>query len=139
MDSKMSQADKNAIEMAVNGFYDALDSLFKGDEQPMQKMWSHQEDVVYMGPDGLYLIGWTAVSSMWKSVAQMKLGGKVIPKNKHTIVGDNISILTCIEAGTNEVKGKTELVEIRSSTVFRKENNVWMVIAHQTDLLGYMG
>ena len=135
----MSQAEKNAIELAVNGFYDALGFLFLGDDQPMQKVWSHQEDVVYMGPDGLYLIGWAAISNMWKSVAVMKLGGKVIPKNKHTITGDNISIVTCIEAGTNVVKGKTELVEIRSSTVFRKENNVWMVIAHQTDLLRFMG
>lgn len=138
MEYKMSQAQKNAIEMAVNGFYDALDFLFKGDDQPMQKVWSHQEDVVYMGPDGLYLIGWAAISNMWKNVAEMKLGGKVIPRNKHTIIGDNISIFTCIEAGTNEVEGKSELVEIRSSTVFRKENNVWMVITHQTDLLTYM-
>lgn len=134
----MSQTEKNAVELAVNGFYEALDRLFKGDDQPMQKVWSHKDDVVYMGPDGLYLIGWTAISNMWKNVAEMKLGGAVLPRNKHTIIGSDISVLTCIETGTNEVEGKTELVEIRSSTVFRKENNVWMVITHQTDLLTYM-
>jgi len=29
-------------------------------------------------------------------------------------------------------------VQLRSSTVFRQEQGVWKVIAHQTDLLGYM-
>lgn len=134
----MSQAEKNAVESAVNGFYAALGDLFTGDDRPMQEVWSHKEDVVYMGPDGLYLIGWAAISDMWKSVAKMKLGGAVMPRNLHTVIGSDISILTCIEAGTNEVEGKSESVEIRSSTVFRKENNVWMVIAHQTDLLTFM-
>jgi ketosteroid isomerase-like protein len=134
----MNQYEKSAVESAVKGFYDALGFLFSGDDQPMQEVWSHKEDVVYMGPDGLYLIGWAAISDMWKNVAKMKLGGLVTPKNLHTVIGSDISILTCIEAGTNQVKGKSESVDIRSSTVFRKENNVWMVIAHQTDLLTFM-
>lgn len=53
--------------------------MFTGDDQPMQKIWSHAEDVVYMGPDGLYLIGWDKVSKMWSNVANMKLGGTVVP------------------------------------------------------------
>jgi ketosteroid isomerase-like protein len=134
----MNQYDKSVVESAAKGFYDALGFLFSGDDQPMQEVWSHKEDVVYMGPDGLYLIGWAAISDMWKNVANMKLGGAVIPKNLHTVIGSDISIFTCIEAGTNQVKGKSESVDIRSSTVFRKENNVWMVIAHQTDLLTFM-
>ncbi|MEK9824786.1 MAG: nuclear transport factor 2 family protein [Methylotenera sp.] len=134
----MSQTEKNAVESAVKGFYDALGFLFAGDGQSMQRVWSHQDDVVYMGPDGLYLIGWAAISDMWKNVAEMKLGGAVLPRNLHTIIGSDISVVTCVESGANEVQGQSKMVEIRSSTVFRKENNVWMVIAHQTDLLAFM-
>jgi hypothetical protein len=44
----------------------------------------------------------------------------------------------CIESGENIVNGKKETVQIRSSTLFRKENGAWKVIGHQTDPLGYM-
>ena len=134
----MNQSEKNAVELAANNFYAALNVLFTGDNQPMQNAWSHADDVVYMGPDGLYLIGWPDIGKMWSIVAEMKLGGTVIPINSHTIVGSDISIFTCIESGNNEIHGKSKSVGIRSSTVFRKENNTWMVIAHQTDLLDFM-
>jgi len=134
----MSQTEKNAVESAVKGFYDALGFLFAGDGQAMQKVWSHQDDAVYMGPDGLYLIGWAAISDMWKNVAEMKLGGAVLPRNLHMIIGSDIAVVSCVESGANEVQGQSKSVEIRSSTAFRKENNVWMVIMHQTDLLPFM-
>lgn len=130
--------DNNAVDIASKEFYEALNVLFTGDDQPMQKIWSHAEDVVYMGPDGLYLIGWDKVSKMWSNVANMKLGGTVVPVKLHTIIGSDISVIACVEAGENNIQGKSEAVEIRSSTVFRKENNAWVVIAHQTDLLAYM-
>ncbi len=134
----MNLSEKNAVEQATNNFYAALNLLFTGDDQPMQNVWSHADDVVYMGPDGLYLIGWTEISKMWSKVAEMKLGGTVIPINSHTIIGSDISMITCVESGENEIQGKSESVGIRSSTVFRKENNAWVVIAHQTDLLAFM-
>jgi hypothetical protein len=56
----------------------------------MQKAWSHQNDIAYMGSDGLYLTGWLAISTLWKNVVAMKLGGKVTPSNQHSIVGDNM-------------------------------------------------
>lgn len=134
----MNQTEKDAVELATNNFYAALNLLFTGDNQPMQIVWSHADDVVYMGPDGLYLVGWADIAKMWSNVAKMKLGGTVIPINSHTIIGSDISIFTCIESGENEIHGKSESVGIRSSTIFRKENNAWMVIAHQTDLLAFM-
>jgi len=43
----------------------------------VQKAWSHQNDIVYMGSDGLYLTGWLAISTLWKNVAAMKLAAKL--------------------------------------------------------------
>jgi ketosteroid isomerase-like protein len=134
----MNQLEKQAIELAVDQFYKALNILFTGDSRPMQEVWSHADDVVYMGPDALYLIGWAKISEMWVKTADMKLGGNVMPRDLHTIIGSDISMVTCVESGENEVQGNAQLVGIRSSTVFRKENSKWMVIAHQTDLLKFM-
>lgn len=131
-----SEAD---VETAVSGFYKALNVLFTGDVKPMKDAWSHSDDISYMGPDGLYLLGWEKIGSMWDHVGALKLGGCVNPKQLNTVVGTDMALITCVESGDNEVDGKTENVEIRSSTVFRKEGASWKVIAHQTDLLSYLG
>ncbi|MSR09363.1 MAG: DUF4440 domain-containing protein [Gammaproteobacteria bacterium] len=97
-----------AVEAAVDNFYAALNVMFTGDGKPVKDAWSHADDVTYMGPGGDYLIGWKQVEKEWDKQAAAKLGGKVEP------------------------------VKLRSSTIFRKENAAWKVVAHQTDLLGYM-
>ena len=43
----------------------------------MKKVWSHAEDVTYMGPGGGFRVGWSEVLKDWESQAAMKLGGKV--------------------------------------------------------------
>lgn len=130
--------NENAISTAISDFYAALNILFLGDAQPMKNMWSHADDISYMGPDGLYLIGWEKIESMWETVAAMKLGGRVLPMQLHTVTGDDWALINCVETGENEVAGKAEVVGIRSSSVFRLEGGAWKVIAHQTDKLGFM-
>jgi len=130
--------NEQAVLAATDNFYIALNILFTGDSQPMKNAWSHAADAVYMGPDGLYLIGWEKIEQMWNSVAAMKLGGRVNPQQLHTVIGTDMALITCVEMGGNEINGKSEVVSIRSSTTLHKSSGVWKVIAHQTDLLGYM-
>lgn len=133
-----SAKEDKAIASAIDSFYGALNILFTGNGQPMRDAWSHADDVTYMGPDGLYLIGWNNVGKMWNSVAALKLGGRVSPQRIHTIVGVDMAMVNCIEVGENNVNGKAEKVSIRSSTLLYKRGGSWKVVAHQTDLLGYL-
>jgi hypothetical protein len=50
--------DNKAVREAAEQFYFALNAIFKGDLTPMQKVWSHADDVTYMGPGGGFRIGW---------------------------------------------------------------------------------
>ena len=109
-----------------------------GDGSAMKNAWSHASDITYMGPSGEYLIGWALIEKEWDKQSAAKLGGKVVPEDVHVVVSGDVAILNCIEAGENVVNGKTERVNLRSSTIFRKEGGAWKVIGHQTDLLGYM-
>lgn len=127
-----------AIVASTDNFYSALNTLFTGNSQPMKDAWSHDDDVTYMGPDGLYLVGWDNIERMWNSVATLKLGGRVNPQQLHTVIATDMALINCVEIGENEVNGKAETVSIRSSTVFCKRSGAWKVVAHQTDLLGYM-
>ncbi len=130
--------NEQAVKAATDNFYKALNILFTGDGEPMKDAWAHGDEVTYMGPDGLYLIGWQKIEQMWNSVATMKLGGKVMPQQLHTLLGSDMALITCVEMGENEIDGKSEVVSIRSSTLFHQRNGEWKVVSHQTDLLSYM-
>lgn len=130
--------NEDELKTSISKFYHALNSLFEGETRAMKNAWSHKDDIVYMGPDGLYLIGWSEISALWDKVGALKLGGKVEIIQPNTIVTSDMSILTCIENGENLSNGKLQRVNIRSSTSFRKEQNEWKVITHQTDLLNFL-
>ncbi len=129
---------EQAVAAATANFYAALNTMFTGDGKPMMAAWSHGKDVTYMGPDGKYLIGWDQVGPEWTAEAAAKLGGHVSPQQLHSVVGADLAVVNCIESGENIVDGKTETVKLRATNVFRKEAGGWKLIAHQTDLLGYM-
>ncbi|MFM7085295.1 MAG: YybH family protein [Hyphomicrobium sp.] len=131
-------ANKTEITDATSKFYAALNTMFKGNVQPMKDLWSHSSDVTYMGPDGTFQIGWDQVEKEWLGQAAAKLGGEVRPTQIKTVIGSDLAIVYCIEAGENIVNGKKETVQIRSSTAFRKEGKIWKVVGHQTDMLEFL-
>jgi ketosteroid isomerase-like protein len=134
-DSKESKA----IQSSVNEFYVALNQLFSGEMTAMEKIWSHSKDITYMGPDGTYVIGWEATRANFQVQANKKLGGKVMPKDIHTIIGNDLAIVSNYEAGENvNAQGKPEKVQIRVTSTFRKEKAGWKMIGHHTDTLSYL-
>ena len=136
--AQAAEPDEKAVRQATDGFYAALNAMFIGNIEPMTAVWSHAEDVTYMGPDGKFLVGWDQVSANWKQQADMKLGGTVRPEATHTTVGQDIATVECYEVGNNIVDGKAEKVLLRATNVFRKENEQWKMIGHHTDLLPFL-
>ena len=130
--------DKTAVKRAVKGFYIALNAMFKGDVKPMKKVWSHAPDVTYMGPDGGYLIGWEDTLKSWEQQASLKLGGRVKPENFHFNIGEDIAVVNNYEHGKIYIDGKRQVVKIRATNVFRKENGEWKMIGHHVDILPYL-
>jgi ketosteroid isomerase-like protein len=133
-----AEPDTAGVAAATDAWYEALNAVFEGNSQPMKQIWSHGEDVVYMGPAGEYLIGWKAVEGAWDAQTAQRLGGRVLPERVNMIVGKDMALINCIEIGENQVGGETMTVEIRSSTTFRKEEGAWKAVEHQTDLLPHV-
>ncbi len=124
--------------MAVNAdFYAALNEIFIGKLTPMAEVWSHADDITYMGPVGGFQKGWKAVRENWAYQADQKLGGKVEPEDIHINAGPQIAIVHNLEKGTNVVDGQTQVVSIRATNIFRKEKGQWKMIGHHTDLLPF--
>jgi ketosteroid isomerase-like protein len=132
----MGSDKEMAVRAAADRFYEALNAMFKGDIAPMKAVWSHADDVVYMGPGGSIKVGWDKISKDWESQAARKLGGHIAAKDVHFTVGDKIAVMYTLESGENtNIGGKREKVAIRATNLFRHENGAWKMIGHHTDLL----
>jgi ketosteroid isomerase-like protein len=131
--------ETKAVEQVSNQFYTSLNALFTGDFTPMSEVWSHADDVTYMGPAGGFQRGWDEVRNIWEEQAALKLGGNVEPFDLQVTVNGDLAFTQCYEKGANfDAQGEPVNVSIRATNVFRKENGQWKVIAHHTDLLPFL-
>ncbi len=128
-----------AVMAAVDQFYAALNAMFTGDAGPMMAVWSHADDITYMGPAGGFQKGWAEIRNVWETHAAMKLGGKVTPDRMEVVEGSDIAMTHNYEIGENfDENGVRQEVSIRATNIFRKEDGQWKMISHHTDLLPYL-
>lgn len=132
------QEATSEIAIAAQEFYKALHAMFEGDATHMEHIWSHADDVTYLGPQGGILVGWNPVYEALKKQARLKLKGNLTLQDVHVIQEGNIGMMQCLEVGTNVMHGQSEQVRIRALSIFRKENGKWKMISHQTDLLPFL-
>ena len=65
-ESAWASDEKEAVRKALDGFYSSLNAMFKGDATAAKEVWSHSDDVAYMGADGNFNIGWEAMYADWE-------------------------------------------------------------------------
>jgi ketosteroid isomerase-like protein len=134
-----SDDDIKAVKESAEQFYSALNAMFTGNLAPMKKVWSHADDVTYMGPGGGFRIGWAQVLADWEAQAAMKLGGEVKPKDMRFTVGRDLAVVSNYEIGENAgLEGKPRIVKIRATNLFRKVDGQWKMIGHHTDVLPFL-
>jgi ketosteroid isomerase-like protein len=136
--ARAAEQEEFAVQQSTHGFYAALNAMFKGDVEPMEAVWSHADNVTYMGPDGKFIVGWDQLLPNWKSQAAMMLGGTVQPERIHYTIGQSLATVQCFEVGENIIDGKPVKVSLRATNVFRKESGHWKMIGHHTDKLPFL-
>ena len=136
--ARAAGTEEPAVRKANDDFYAALNNMFEGNIEPMESVWSHADDVTYMGPDGKFTVGWGEVFGDWQSQAALKLGGHIETEKVNVTVGQDLATVECIEVGENMVNGQPIKVTIRATNVYRKENGTWKMIGHHTDKLPFL-
>lgn len=135
----MPASDEQAVRRAAAQFYEALNSIFRGDAGPMAAVWSHADDVAYMGPDGGIRIGWAEVSAAWQAQAAANLKGQIEPDDLRVTVGRDLAATHGYVRGHNfDARGTRQEVAIRDSNLFRREDAEWRMIACHSDVLPFL-
>lgn len=130
--------NKEAVNKALGQFYMALNQMFRGDVEPMKKVWSHSPGVTYLPPDGEYLVGWEDTLKSWQEQAALKLGGSIRPTELNYNIGGTIAVVQNYEVGENFTNNEQVEVKIRATNVFRKEDGQWKMVSHHTDELPFL-
>ena len=125
-----------SLEAASAAFYAALNAMLGGDAEPMLALWSHEDDVTYMSPFGELLTGWEPVRASWQAQADAHLGGEVRAEDVHVTEGDQLGFVVGFERGEVQVEGRPTPVDIRATSLYRREDGGWRMIGHHTDPLG---
>jgi ketosteroid isomerase-like protein len=128
-------SSEEQIREASDRFYDAVNSMLGGDPDPMRAVWSHGDDVTYMGPFGSTKVGWAEVEDTWEHQARMHLGGRVEPVDLHVTVLGDVAYTMCVEKGEElNPDGGTVQVDHRATNIYRREDGEWKMVHHHTDL-----
>ena len=134
----MTASEEQAVRQAAARFYEALNAMFTGDVAPMAAVWSHADNVTYMGANGGFRVGWTEVFKDWQ--AAMNLRGEVKPDSMRVTLGRDLAATHGYVRGHNfDAQGTRHEVAIRDTNLFRKEAGEWKMIGHHSDVLPFIG
>jgi len=121
----MAGNDEQAVRAAVDQWFVTLNAMLNGDPGPFAEIYSHGEDVTYMGAD-------------WKAQADKSTGGEVHGADIHIVVHGDMAVAQHLTQGrVRKPDGEMADTSVRETSVFRSEGGVWKMIAHHADGLPY--
>lgn len=114
----------------------ALREIVKGNPEPMQGMFSHQEDVTLANPLGPPARGWEQVAATMERAASNLRDGEIVSFEsvaKHAT--PELAYIVWIERAKAKVGERQEIapIDLRVTMVFRPEDGVWKVVHRHAD------
>jgi uncharacterized protein (TIGR02246 family) len=130
--------DSQAVQEVVDQWFVVLNAMLNGDPKPFSDLYSHADDATYLGAEGSYRVGWEAIYRDCEEQAAKSDSGSVEPVELHVVVGDDMAFAAHVTKGTVRLPdGRTMEIAARETSVFRKEDGRWRMIAHHADGLDY--
>lgn len=121
---------------ANHRFYAALNAMFAGDPEPFADVYSHADDVSYLPAQGGVRVGWDATWADWRQQAAAARGGSAEIVQEHAIAGSDMGATqTEITGQVTGPDGRTHRVHARETSVYRREDGRWRIVAHQADAI----
>jgi ketosteroid isomerase-like protein len=108
----------------------ALGEFYKGDPGPVQRLWSHRDDVTLAPPFGPPTHGWEeAAASMERGASQFADGEFVSTETVERYVTAELAHILRVERTKAKVGGSEEVatIALRVTMVFRPEVGEWKV------------
>ena len=128
----MSAQDE--VRKASKCFYAALNSMLKGDANPLAGIWSHGVAVTTLHPIGGRQVGWRKVKETWQQVAKSMSDGRVKLNDQLIRVVGDLAYEVGIEKGHSVMGGQKVAIEHRVTNIYRREAGGWKIVHHHADV-----
>ena len=108
-----------------------------GDAAGIKALYSHREDVTVMGGFGGFERGWSEVGPRLDWAASQFAGGSYRQEDLSAIVGPEVACLVSLErwSYTNARDRADNLLELRVTQAFRREEGEWRLLHRHADSL----
>ena len=122
------------LQEAADAFYAAGNRLLAGDPTAFDAVWSEADDISHLGPTGVVCTGRRAVMEQFAREAAMGFAGTLVADDRRFVETAEMGLLVCTERTSGMTRdGELLNQDIRSTTVFRRENGQWRAVHHHTD------
>lgn len=122
------------LQAAADAFYAAGNRLLAGDATAFDAIWSDADDISHLGPTGALCTGRQAVMEEFAKESAMGFAGTLVADDRRFVEGPEMGFMVCIERTSGMTRdGEQISLDIRSTTIFRKELGQWRVVHHHTD------
>ena len=119
---------------AADAFYAAGNQLLAGNVAPYLEIWSAGDDISHLGPTGALCTGRTAVFEQFTRESGMGFEGTLVADDRRFVESAEMGYLVCMERTSGMTQtGEAIGIDIRATTIFRKEAGHWRVVHHHTD------
>jgi ketosteroid isomerase-like protein len=124
------------VDRLIEQYHLALGEFLKGDPEPVEKLWSHKEDVSSANPYGPPVRGWDEVATTLEHAASLRsegefLGYEVVAK----VVTAELAYVVGIERAEAKIGASEEITPyaVRSTMIFRAEDGMWKAVHRHAD------
>jgi len=130
----MSAVDE--VNQLIEQFHLSSDEFLKGDPEPVNKLWSHREDVTLANPFGPPVRGWDEVAKVGdRAASQVRDGDLVSVEIVEKLVTSELAYVVEIERVKAKVGGSEDITPfaLRVTMIFRPEEGTWKIVHRHAD------
>ena len=126
------------LDLTIQAYHDALSHIVRGDPGPVQRLYSHRDDVTLSNPWGPTRRGWADASAgVERAASQFRDGAPQARPHEVLAVfrGADLACLVENERWQAKVSGRRDMsaFELRVTTIFRLEDDDWKVVQRHAD------
>ena len=122
------------LSEAADLFYAAGNKMLAGDCAPYAEIWSEGDDISHLGPTGNLCTGRKSVFEQFTRESGMGFDGTLVADDRRFVESSDMGYMVCMERTSGMTQaGETLWIDIRATTIFRKESGHWRVVHHHTD------
>ena len=124
------------VDQLIEQYQLALGEFFKGNPEPVQKMFSHREDVSLANPLGPPAHGWEQVAQTIERAASSFRDGEMVAfETVAKYVTPELAYAVWLERANVKLGGMEDFAPsvLRVTMIFRPENGTWKVVHRHVD------